>query len=378
MRSCVVGIDASRNRSGGAKHHLIGLLGSIDPRQFGIARVHVWSYRTLLALLPDQPWLVKHNPPELEKSLLRQAWWQRRRFPGELRKQGCDILLSTDAGTVGIFEPSVVMSRDMLSYEPGEMKRYGFSASWLRLLLLRHVQVRSLRRARAAVFLTRYAAETIQRFTGPLERVAIIPHGVGDLFRRAPATAASAFAVRPIQCLYVSNADLYKHQWQVVRAVGELRKRGHDMQLTLAGGGNGGKAQRFVDEAVTAVDPSGAFVRLLGAVEHDRLPALIAECNVFIFASSCENMPNTLLEGMAGAVPIACSHRGPMPEVLQDGGVYFDPEKSDSIAAALEMLVTDEALCARVAQRAYELSQQYSWSRCAQDTWTFVRANVPV
>ena len=35
-------------------------------------------------------------------------------------------------------------------------------------------------------------------------------------------------------------------------------------------------------------------------------------------------MPNTLVEAMASGLPIACSDRGPMPEVLGDGGVLFD------------------------------------------------------
>lgn len=83
-------------------------------------------------------------------------------------------------------------------------------------------------------------------------------------------------------------------------------------------------------------------------------------------------MPITLLEAMAAGLPIACSDRGPMPEILEDGGVYFDPELPDSIAAAVEQLITDPALRERVAQRAKQLSEQYSWSRCAEETWKFI------
>ena len=38
----VVGIDASRNRSGGAKAHLLGIIRDSDPRAHGIELVHVW------------------------------------------------------------------------------------------------------------------------------------------------------------------------------------------------------------------------------------------------------------------------------------------------------------------------------------------------
>jgi len=44
---------------------------------------------------------------------------------------------------------------------------------------------------------------------------------------------------------------------------------------------------------------------------------------------------NILVEAMASGLPIACSNRGPMPEVLGDAGVYFDPEDPHDIARAL-------------------------------------------
>lgn len=370
--SIVVGIDASRNRSGGAKAHLVGLFGGGDPAAYDISRVHVWSYRSLLNALPDAPWLVKHHADALEGSLARQAWWQWRWLPGEIAKARCDILLSPDAGTIGRHEPSVVMSRDMLSYEPGEMRRFGLSKAYARLLLLKYVQARSLKRARGAIFLTNHAADTIQKFTGRLANVAVIPHGVGEAFRCTGVRQALPVDGADVRCVYVSNTELYKHQWVVVRAIAELRTRGYRVSLTLAGGG-GGEAQRLLDQEVARTDPAGRFVRSIGAIRHDEVPALLAGADLFIFASSCENMPNTLLEGMASGLPIACSDRGPMPEVLQDGGVYFNPEDSGSIAAAIEKIVVDGELRNSIARRAMQRSQQYSWERCARETWTFLR-----
>jgi len=60
--SLIVGIDASRNRSGGAKAHLIGIISEGDPLKHGIREVHIWAFKTLLDALPNKLWLVKHNP----------------------------------------------------------------------------------------------------------------------------------------------------------------------------------------------------------------------------------------------------------------------------------------------------------------------------
>lgn len=368
----IVGIDASRNRSGGAKAHLVGILKDGDPRSYGIAQVHVWSYRSLLDALPDEPWLVKHNPPELERSLLQQVWWQRRSLPVEARRHGCEVLLNTDAGSVCRFRPAVVMSRDMLSYEPGEMNRYGLTKARLRLILLKYIQNRSMQFADGVIFLTRYAAKVIQQSTGKLASTAVVPHGVGHAFRQAPSLRPwPANGDEPVQCLYVSNAAMYKHQWHVVRAIGMLRHRGFNLHLTLVGGGSG-PAQQLLDDEIARTDPDRRFVTTVGFVRPDELPSVLASAHLFIFASSCENMPNTLVEAMAAGLPIACSDRGPMPEVMDDGGVFFDPEAPDSIAAAVERLVTDPDLRSRAASRALELSHQYSWARCGRETWDFL------
>ena len=352
--------------------HLVGMLTAADPRDFGITTVHVWSHVSLLNALPDAPWLKKHNPPAVEGSLARQIWWQYRSLPAEATRASCQVILNTDAGTVCPFRPGVTMSRDMLSYEGRERHRYGWSRARLRLWALKHVQARSLRRADGAVFLTQYASDVIQRFTGPLENVAVIPHGVGDEFRATTAQPARQ-SERPLNVLYVSNTALYKHQWNVVRAVADLRRKGRSLVLTLAGGGSG-KADRLLQDAIREEDPRGEFVHCIGAVRHNDIPKLHRNADVFVFASSCENMPNTLVEAMAASLPIACSDRGPMPEVLGDGGVYFDPEQWHTISQAIEKLLADEALRQQMAERAQILSQSFSWNRCARETWSFLRS----
>ena len=368
----IVGIDASRNRSGGARSHLKGIIEASDPREFGITQVHVWSYQGLLDALPDRPWLVKHAPQELQGALLAEAWWQLTKLPSVARAAGCEVVLSLDAGTIGRFAPQVVMSRDMLSFEPGEIERYGvLSKMRARLILLRYMQVSSLRRAQGALFLTRHAADIIQGFSGKLPNVRIIPHGISESFR-APAPRGEWPADKAtIQCVYVSNADLYKHQWTVVRAFGRLRAAGFPVHLKLVGGLTG-RGTDLIEAARREVDPQGQFITLTQVQPHAAIPAELARADFFVFASSCENMPNTLIEAMAAGLPIACAKRGPMPEVLQDGGTYFDPEDEGSITAAVRALLEDPALRRRSAQRAFELAQAFSWRRCAAETWSFL------
>jgi glycosyltransferase involved in cell wall biosynthesis len=258
----------------------------------------------------------------------------------------------------------------MLSYEPGEIDRYSFGKEKLRLIALRYVQNMALRSASGVIFLTRYAARVIQQSCGPLSSISYIPHGVGAAFRADPRTNISDTET-PVRCLYISNALPYKHQWHVVDAVALLRRRGLDLQLELVGGGEG-EAQARLEATIAVCDPDRMFVTQRDFVSQKALPEFLAAAHIFIFASSCENMPNTLIEAMAAGLPIACSDRGPMPEVLDDGGVYFDPENPESIATAIADLVNDPAKRIRLASRAMQLATQYSWRRCSDETLSFV------
>ena len=368
----IIAIDALRNRSGGARIHLLGIINSMDPNLIGIESVHVWSYRELLELLPDREWLIKHEPPMLMRNNFLQFWWQYWHFPKEIKRMNCSILLSTSASTLCYFEPNIVMSRDMLSFEGEEMYRYPLlSFSRLRLWLLKWLQIRSLRKASGALFLTQYAADVIQSYTGKLKTVRIIPHGIGENFRRDNIISDWISDGRKIRCTYVSNADLYKHQWHVVEAIARLRQAGFDVELNLIGAGSGVAVDKVL-ESVDRVDPARTFVNIFPMLKHEEVAQHLFESDIFIFASSCENMPNTLVEAMASGLPIACSDRGPMPEVLQGGGIYFDPEDSESIFTAVKKIIEDRNLRAHISTISLERSRFFSWERCARETCQYL------
>ncbi len=372
MSRIIVGIDASRNRSGGAKAYLIGILSEVNPLDYGIKEVHLWAPDSLLNKIENYKWLIKHSSKELQQPIIKQIWWQATKLSYEAKKIGCDIMFTTDASTVCRFKPMIILSQDMLSYEPGAMKRYGYTKQRLRLLVILFIQNYALRFSDGVIFLTQYASKVIQKSTGLLTRVKCVSHGVGLNFRSLQLKHTwPDDSIEPIRCVYISNTELYKHQWVVVQALSILRARGHNITLQLIGGGEG-KAQKLLDKSINKYDPEASFVQVIDFISHNKVPEYLSRSNIFIFASSCENMPITLIEGMASGLPIACSDRGPMPEVLQDGGVYFNPEDYMSIVFAIEKIIYDHSLRKYISKRAKKLSNKYSWKRCADQTWAYI------
>ena len=372
MTKVRVAVDASRVRSGGGVAHLIGILDIDNPNQFGIESIHLWAYRELLDVVPDQPWLIKHCPPETEQSLPRQLYWQANKLKHEIRAAGCEILFSVDASTLCRFKPMVVLSQNMLPYDEGVLPLFGWGKDRIQQNLLLRIQKRAFQFAEATIFLTQHAAKQIQLKTGPLKRVTCIAHGVGEDFKNTK--IQSTWPVgneRPLNCLYVSPIFEYKHQWEVVRAIKLLRERGQNLRLTLVGGG-GERAKKILAKEIAISDPTGSFVEVLEFLPHGAIAKMIAQADIFIFASSCETFGIALLEAMAVGVPIACSNRSSLPETMRDGGQYFDPENVLSIAQAIEVLSTNSERRQQLAARAKQISQGYSWQRCAEQTWAFV------
>lgn len=372
----IIDIDASNIRAGGGLTHLFETLKAAQPAEFGIEGVRVWSGDRTIEQLPQLPWLHPKSDPALNGSLVRRFQW-RRTHAARLRQAKCAVLFVPGGIYTGSFEPFVAMSQNLLPFVPQERRRFGFSRAQLRYRMLAWGQRATFRRAAGIIFFTETSQHIVTRQTGPLKgKVSIVPLGVGEAFRYPPRRQLEPTSFtfeRPFRWLYVSIINLYKHQWHVAEAVARLRRQGLPVALDLVGTAYP-PALRRLRNVLQKVDPAGEFIRYHGRIPFAHLPEWYRRADGFIFASTCENMSNILLEAMASALPIACSDRSPMPETLQDGGQYFQAEDPGSIAEALGALFADPGLRDRCAKSAYELSKQYTWERCARETFAALAA----
>lgn len=327
----------------------------------------------MLSAIDDRPWLMKRCHPMLDRGLLARLFWHLFVFSRLVEKNEAGAVFLPGGGMYR-FRPFITMSQNLLPFEWQELRRFGRSLLTVKFMVLRFAQARAFRRADGLLFLSDYARETVGAVTGKGQgRTAVVPHGVNEAFRGV-GERRSAFAEfsaeRPCRILYVSIVHVYKHHWHVAEAVSRLRDAGLPVTLELVGPPASGS--RRLDAALAALDSGGDFIAYRGNVPYAELPEVYAAADLFVFASSCENMPNILVEAMAAGLPIACSDRGPMPEVLGDAGVYFDPEDPQSIAAAVRQYIESPSLMVEKSRAAFERSKQFSWERCARETFSFL------
>jgi glycosyltransferase involved in cell wall biosynthesis len=372
-----IAIDASNLRQGGGRTHLIELLHEAEPSRDHFNELVVFGSRETLDAIKDKLWIKKLDVPALSKGILSRIFWQRFALGNAIRKENCQILLAPGGSIVTDFRPVVTMSRNMLPFEWRELFRYRVSMLTLKLLILRFLQSWSFHKANGVIFLTEYAKKSILSITGNLKGLsAVIPHGLNPRFLVSEPNSVGIIKEnvgKSIRLIYVSIIDQYKHQWHVVEAIAKARQQsGLNLHLDFVGPAYL-PAKRKLDAAIAKYDPHGIWVNYYGTVDYTELHSLYAQAHIGIFASTCENMPNILLETMGAGLPILCSNRGPMPEILGDAGVYFDPEQPETLCNALLELLHSEKKMQHLAQAAYERAKDFSWEQCAIATFSFLR-----
>ena len=371
-----LGIDATNLRRGGTRTHLIELLRAADPQMHGFSKIILWGSQETTSLIEERSWLLKRNPPALEAGLFIRTFWQLFGLSCQIKRENCNIVFVPGGSYITNFRPIVTMSRNMLPFEWKELRRYGFTHMTLKLILLRWVQSRSFKLADGIIFLTQYASDIVCKIVGELRSYSkIIPHGLNTRFIYKPKYQKNIMNYSnklPYHILYVSTIDQYKHQWNVVEAISSIRqKNSWKLLLSLVGPSYPHSLSRL-KKSIEKYDPKNEWVKYHGAIPYTNLHKFYQQADMGIFASSCENMPNILLETMAAGLPVASSNRGPMPEILGNTGAYFNPDDPADIALCLENLISNPNLRANFAAKSFLVAQQYTWEHCADETFSFL------
>lgn len=375
-KKIIIGVDATNIKSGGGKTHINELLFEINPERHAVKRIVVWASIELLKEIPDSEWIQKETNEYINSGIYKRLYWQMYRLDLELRQKNCDVLFVPGGFSLNKYSPMVSVCQNMLPFENKELFRYGISMVTIRLLLLRLFQEKTFKRSAGIIFLSEYAYAGVQKKIGPItSMVSIVPHGIKQKFfsNPRPQRHISEYSnIKPLKIIYVSIVDVYKHQWNLVKAAFYLRKKMMwPIKLELIGPAYK-KSYERLKRYIKKYDENNEWIEYYGQISHQKLNEYYKGADIAVFASTCENMPNILIEMMASGLPIACSYRGPMPEILGNSGVYFNPECYLSIYDAISELIKSPEKRSQLAFESYEKAKKYSWSDCADKTMSLI------
>ncbi len=105
-----------------------------------------------------------------------------------------------------------------------------------------------------------------------------------------------------------------------------------------------------------------------GWMDQADLPAVYSASELYLYPSMQEAFPIPITEAMACGTPIITSRANGLEEIAGSAALLVDPQDPAAIAAAVQRVVGDSRLRARLADAGLERSQTFSWESCARQT----------
>ena len=155
----------------------------------------------------------------------------------------------------------------------------------------------------------------------------------------------------------------------VVEAVARVVERHPNTRLVIVGDG----AQRESVEALVRKLGIESHVLMLG-LRRDAAE-IVACSDVVLHSSEHEGLPKTILEGMAAGKPVIGTNVDGVPIVVEHevNGLLVEKHDPAGLAAAIERLLMDEALGARLVANASARIDEFSLSKTLTDTEALYR-----
>jgi glycosyltransferase involved in cell wall biosynthesis len=146
--------------------------------------------------------------------------------------------------------------------------------------------------------------------------------------------------------------------FEALEVLDRLRQQHPAATLTVAGGG------RDLGAFLAAASARGLIqaVNMRGWIDGEEVRRMLRDCDVFLFPSHCEGLPNALIEAMAAGLPAVATRVGGVPDLIQDGenGFVVDVADVDRMTA----LVGDLVACPERAQKIGLRARQTAEDRC--------------
>lgn len=162
--------------------------------------------------------------------------------------------------------------------------------------------------------------------------------------------------------LYLGTIEPRKNISGLISAYNLLRENGHNFLLVLAGAW-GWKTSEIRKKWKKS--PYKDDIRFISYIEDESKPLLYEKARLFIYPSFYEGFGFPPLEAMNFSLPVIASNTSSLPEVLGDGALLVNPDKSEEIYLAMKNVLIDEDLRRGLIERGRARVAEFNWDKTA-------------
>jgi glycosyltransferase involved in cell wall biosynthesis len=186
---------------------------------------------------------------------------------------------------------------------------------------------------------------------GSKEKFGLMPPGLSISALPAKSQSQESFGLSAsrLQCAFIGRVTQIKRPDRFLDVVSEIKKRGLDLDFFMAGDGE------LLEICRKRITHEELPVTILGW--QSNIEKVLSAADIVVLTSDNEGTPLSLIQaGMAG-LPVVTTNVGSVPEVVLDGVTGFvTSAEVQEIANALEKLVSDKVLRAKLGAAAQEFT----------------------
>ena len=370
----ILGIDASNIKSGGGLNHIIYLLKFYQNNK-NFKKVIIWTSSDIQKYLDNKKNIIKKTNYFLNKNIVFRIFWQIFLFPFELRNNGCDILFQPGATFTFANIKKVSMCQNLLPFSNSELLKFGFSFFSIKILILRFFQTSSFLNSNGIIFLSSFSKNIISKKIN-LKKIntIIVPHGVDKNFYFKPKVQFEVDKynhIRPFKFLYVSDLWPYKNHENILKAFAKLKEKKYPIEIHLVGDIYRPYFKK-INLLIKQLDPEEKYIYFHGKKSNKQLISYYQNSNGFIFGSSCESYGQIISEAMMSGLPIICSNKSSMKEILKNNSFYFNPLEINSIKKNIIKFLNSPDIRADNAKNSQLIVKKLTWEQCSKKSFSFI------
>lgn len=167
--------------------------------------------------------------------------------------------------------------------------------------------------------------------------------------------------------IYVGGVNPHKNLPLFAEALAAVRSEGTDLRLVIVGDVEGDRFTPGLDQLRARLGALrlDSAVTFAGRLEDAELVHLLNAARAVVLPSYSEGFGLPAVEGAACGTPALATRNSPLPELLGEGGVFFDPSDRPAMEVALKRIL-DPVERARMGRAAQESVKHLGWDRSAR------------
>jgi glycosyltransferase involved in cell wall biosynthesis len=297
--------------------------------------------------------------------------WEQITLPGFVKKLQPDLLHCT-ANTAPLFYKGnlLVTIHDLIFMDKTD--RAGSAYQRFGNRYRRWIVPAVARKATAIATVSEYSKQEIcKRLRINENKVTVVHNGVSsDFMPIEDAATREAFrkkyAVPTAYLLHIGNTAPRKNTLNVCKAYHLYRHQQPDaLPLVISG-----CSEDFIREMLQQIGLQHLreHIHLTGYIEAEDLPLLYGMSSLFLYPSLQEGFGLPVIEAMSCGVPVITSNGSSLKEIAGQAAKLVNPESPEEIAAAIRLVLNDEAMRKYMQSMGIMNARRFSWRAAAEQT----------